>query len=378
MRLSEFILKEKEAILREWEDFARTLMPAASGMSASAIRDHGAEILDAVALNMEQPQSGQQRLQKSRGKGAEDAVDAVGHVHAGLRLEAGFDLDQVISEYRALRASVVRFWTRTQPEETKADRDQVTRFNEAIDQMLAESVRSYTQAVTRYRDQFLGILGHDLRNPLGAIVMSATFLSRSEDLGSKHVKSATRILGSAQRISRLVDLLLDLTRTRLGSGIPIAPTKVDLRAVCRQVLDELEAFHPDRQFRFDARTEVHGSWDADRLAQVVSNLVGNALQHGARDAPVSLSLREEGDEVVLEVHNQGPPIPEKAQATIFEPMIRRPADLAQGDSAGLGLGLFIVREVVVAHGGRVSVTSSLESGTTFTVRLPHQPPKPQA
>ncbi len=372
MRLSEFILTERERILSEWEAFARTLMPASSGMSPSAIRDHGSEILDAVARDMEESQSGDEQSQKSKGKGAGDDVDAVGHIHAGLRLEAGFNLDQVISEYRALRASVIRLWDEALPTRAEDDWAQLTRFNESIDQMLTESVRSYTETVTRYRDQFLGILGHDLRNPLGAIVMSATFLSRAEDLGAKHVKSASRILNSAQRIGRLVDLLLDLTRTRLGAGIPIAPTPVELRGICRQVIDEMRAFHPDRELRLEAASEVHGTWDGDRLAQVVSNLVGNALQHGAAETPITVILRDEGQDAVLAVHNLGEPIPANARASIFEPMVRRTPNQEEVLTTSLGLGLYIVHEVVAAHHGKVEVDSSSKAGTTFTVRLPRE------
>jgi signal transduction histidine kinase len=376
LRLSEFVTKEKEAILLEWEAFARTLTPAATDMSPSAIRDHGAEILDAIALDMETAQSGSQQSQKSKGRdaadGKDDGIDAVGHVHAGLRLEAGFDLDQLISEYRALRASVIRLWEQSLPETTRAQRGELIRFNEAIDQMLAESVRSYTRRVNRYRDQFLGILGHDLRNPLGAIVMSATYLSRDEELGAKHLKSAARILNGAQRMGRMVDLLLDLTRTRLGTGIPISRQRLDLRALCRQVLDELEAFHPDRLIQLEAAGEVHGAWDSDRLAQVLSNLVGNALQYGRPEAPITVSLRDEGKGVTLTVHNEGPPIPDGAQATLFDPLVRQSQE--PEPTGNLGLGLYIVREIVASHGGEVKVASSRAAGTTFTVRLPRAAP----
>jgi len=294
------------------------------------------------------------------------------------RMRSGFRVDQLLAEYRALRASVIRLWEKqTSSQLSEIDRGDMTRFNEAIDEALTESVSRFTEKVEEYREQFLAVLGHDLRNPLGAIKMTATFLARSDDLSEKHAKAASRIVNAAERANRIVGDLLDLTRTRLGQGITLEKRPAELGQVCRQVIEELEAFHPDRDLRLTTEGDLRGEWDDGRLAQVVSNLVGNAIQHGDPTKPVTVRARpEEGSQdgpVVLTVHNCGPTIPEDAQKTIFDPLVRSSTgDDYFGQPRSLGLGLFIVRELVTAHGGTVAVHSSDADGTTFTVRMPRR------
>ena len=252
----------------------------------------------------------------------------------------------------------------------------MTRFNEAIDESLTESIVRYSEVLDHTREQFLAILGHDLRNPLGAIVTGATILTISDDIGARQIKVAARILNSATRMARMVSDLLDLTRTRLGAGIPITPKRMDLAPLCEQVLSELEAVYPESRLRAECTGDVIGEWDSDRLTQVVSNLVANALQLGGAGSVVNVAVDgEDGAEVVLRVHNDGPRIPEHDMKQIFEPMIRRAAP--DGDRNARGLGLYIAREIVTAHGGAIDATSSDRGGTTFTVKLPRcQPPKP--
>ena len=253
----------------------------------------------------------------------------------------------------------------------------MTRFNEAIDESLTESTIRYSEVLDHTREHFLAILGHDLRNPLGAIVMGATLLTVSSDIGDRKVKVAARILNSANRMTRMVNDLLDLTRTRLGAGIPITPKRTDLAPLCEQVLMELEAVYPESRVRIAFKGDVIGEWDSDRLTQVVSNLLANALQHSGTGSVVSVVVDGNGAEVVLSVHNDGPCIPAPALTQIFEPMIRRTAADGDRNVSGLGLGLFIAREIVTAHGGAIRVTSGDQEGTTFTVNLPRrQPPGP--
>jgi signal transduction histidine kinase len=378
MRLSDFIRTNHSAIVREWETFAATLLPAASGMTQLALRDHAEEILDAVVADLELPQNATEQSQKSKGHGEEHRMEEVGRIHAAVRIEGGFGLSQLVAEYRALRASVLRLFERAAGETCATDLRQVTRFNEAIDEALVEATDRFMLVMNRTSDQFLAVLGHDLRNPLGAISMSAGLISRRAD--HTNTKAASLILTSAERMSRMVDDLLDLTRTRLGSGIPIAPEPTDLKSLGEEVVAELEAFHPDRPMDFHADGNLRGSWDRDRLAQVLSNLLGNALQYGARDRPIEVAVRGDGEEVVIEVHNEGRPIPPAMLANIFEPMVRG-GGRREGDklSRSLGLGLHIAREIVLAHGGTVSVKSTGSEGTTFCVRLPrHAATSPMA
>lgn len=377
MRLTEFIEQAHEKIIEEWVTFAATLLPWAKGMDDKELRDHAAELLAAVVSDMNSPQSMNEQAEKSKGRAVEDAVEgdlaSVGHLHAAERLKSGLSLDELVSEYRALRASVLRLWAQAHGEK----QSEMTRFNEAIDESLTEAMRWYSEELNRTREQFLAILGHDLRSPLFAILMGAQVLTRSEStLDEKQLRLATRILNSAGRMERMVNDLLDLTRTRLGAGIPVTPKRMDLTPVCHHVISEFEASHPDHNVRFESKGDLHGEWDGDRLHQVISNLVANALQYGGDGGGVSVVAQEHGEEVVLRVHNEGERIPENALMRIFEPMVRQPTlDGSSRNSNGMGLGLYIVREIVTAHGGTIGVTSTEQDGTEFTVKLPRHPSK---
>lgn len=373
MSLVEFIQQHRKQILKEWVRFAASLLPWAKDIDEKGLEDHAEELLTALVSDMKLPQTQIEKSDKSKGHAAEGALARVGHKHASERLETGFNLDQLVSEYRALRASVLRLWEGAQGDK----QGEVTRFNEALDETLAESTARYSEMVSTTREQFLGILGHDLRNPLGSIIMGATQLTRSERLDGQEARVAARILNSAQRMSRMVDDLLDLTRSRLGAGIPVTPRPMDLTPLCHEVISELEGVSPGCRMRFEAQGDLRGEWDSDRLTQVLSNLVSNALQYGGGGL-VSVVAQSHGEEVVLQVHNEGPPIGERAMKTIFEPMVRhQPSTPEGGNATGLGLGLYIAREVVTAHGGTLEVTSTEKEGTTFTVRIPRHPTSKQ-
>lgn len=382
MTLADFIRANMEYLLAQWEDFASTRLPAARNMSKEALRDHAEAILLAVAEDMEVPQSLEERARRGKGYGEQTRLDAPGEAHGTKRVEEGFSLEQLVSEYRALRSGVLSLWENSLPKLEPAERREMTRFNEAIDQALTASMNRYSRKLDSYRDLFLAILGHDLRNPIGAIHMSAVQLSRSED--PLISRSGRRILNSTRRMNRMVADLLDLTRTRLGAGIPIVRARMDLAAVSREVLEEAQAQHPNRTLRLELLGSLEGEWDAERIGQVLSNLVSNALQHGREDTPVTVQLRDEGPDVVFAIHNEGPAIPEAELGTIFEPLVRKTTSQAERRMASsLGLGLFVVRQIIASHGGDVRVTSSTEHGTTFEVRLPRglsrdqQPPPPE-
>ncbi|MCP3139967.1 sensor histidine kinase [Pyxidicoccus xibeiensis] len=223
-----------------------------------------------------------------------------------------------------------------------------------------------------FGERLIAIVSHDLRNPLNAIQLSATQLLHSEALPERERRLVTRLARSSDRMKRMISELLDFTRGRLGGGIPIQRVPGDLRTVVRQGVEELEAAWPERSVRLQvAAGRYDGEWDADRLLQVVSNVGGNALQYSAPDAPVTFNLSDAGEAVVLEVHNPGEPIPADVQPRLFDPF-RRGAAASQGGGVGggLGLGLYIVEQVVKGHGGRIEVTSTAETGTTFRVTLP--------
>lgn len=223
----------------------------------------------------------------------------------------------------------------------------------------------------RYNDLFAGVLAHDLRNPLGAMMTAAQMvLTRQEGRGDGDARPLNRILASGTRIFRMIDQLLDVTRARIGGGIQLDPRETNLGHLCDQAIGELELANPTWNIERAAVGDLNGEWDPDRLLQIVSNLVGNAGQHGDQGSPIGVRLdgRHE-DTVTLEVRNQGV-VPEAMMVSLFDPLKRtsQRSDYVRG----LGLGLFIVKEIVEAHGGRVQVTSSAREGTAFTVALPRR------
>jgi signal transduction histidine kinase len=252
---------------------------------------------------------------------------------------------------------------------SSGDREtQLSRFNEAIDQAVHESVVRYAGEVNRARDMFLGILGHDLRAPLGATVLSAHYLLRSEGLSGEQLKAAAAILRGGTQIQKITSDLLDVTRTRFGGALPIEPKPMNLFHSCQQVVEEAQAFHPDRTITLTSMDDLRGTWDETRLYQLLSNLVGNAIRHGANAKPVKVATAAEAEQVQITVHNDGPPIPKSEIHHIFDPM-RQTVDGAK-HTEGLGLGLYIARAITKAHHGAINVESNEETGTTFTVRLP--------
>ncbi|RKG99799.1 sensor histidine kinase [Corallococcus carmarthensis] len=224
-----------------------------------------------------------------------------------------------------------------------------------------------------FEQQLIGIVSHDLRTPLNAIHLTVSAMARREELDARTAQSVLRIQSAVHRAVRLVGDLLDFTQARLGGGIPIAPRAADLHQVARQVLDQVDAAHPGRTLRVQERGDATGEWDSERIAQVVQNLVTNALKYSPESSPVQVKTRGEEGWVCLSVHNQGPPIPPEKLPSIFEPLQRATSEV---DSTGrsVGLGLYIVKQLVEAHGGTVAFTSTLKEGTTFTVRLPRSRP----
>ena len=377
MRLADFILGNIEPILAEWEAFARTVWPGAA-TDPRELRDHAADILRATAWDMRSAQTATQQSDKSKGDGdggeQSARVDGASDVHALGRVRSGFDLMMLVAEYRALRASVIRLWRDSGPSPDQRDLADLTRFNESIDQSLTEAVRSYSQRVDRSRQMFLAILGHDLRNPLHSIMMSADALAHAGRLDADDAKVASRISSSVSAMAAMINDLLDFTGTGLGAAMPLSPAAADLNGLCQEVVDEMRAAHPTRTLRFQPHGgDLTGHWDAARLRQVVSNLLGNALQHGGR-GPIDLTVSAAGPNVEIVVRNEGPPIPVDALPTIFDPLVRSTTPDAQKKHrlGSIGLGLYIAREVAAAHGGTIDVTSSAETGTMFTVGLPRR------
>jgi signal transduction histidine kinase len=362
MSLRAFIDDHREKIISEFAAFARTLMPPGADMTEAELRDHAEQILTAVVDDIRTPQTAEEQSLKSRGRGSAKLMEASGRLHADDRILHGFTFRAVLAEFRALRATVLRLYEQS----GQTDLADVRRFNEAIDEAMTESMDRFARQTDRFRDQFIGVLGHDLRTPLGAVTAGAALLAIPEDNPERRLRIVPRIINSAQRMERLIADLLDLANARLGGSLPLKRQLTDLRQVCEETIVEIRAAHPDTTLQSQMSGDLGGQWDADRLAQVVSNLVTNAIQHGGGTA-VTLTVQEQGDAVTLAVHNGGPPIPQQTLRSIFEPLARGNTEPA---SHSIGLGLFIARAIVTAHGGDIQVSSSVETGTTFTVRLP--------
>lgn len=370
-RLADFIRSNLEPILMAWEDFARTIEPPALTMSDEELRDHARQMLLVFADDLEKPQSELQRENKSLGLAPQARDDTAGETHAETRLLSGYSVVQLVSEYRALRASVLSLWSRDASMAHASSIDDIMRFNEAVDQAVAESVARYQQLVNKSQNMFLAILGHDLRNPLGALVMGSNAIMQALDIPPRYVQIATRMFRSADRMNRLVHDLIDFTRTHLGGSIPIKTVRGDLSVVCEQVTSELRTAHPGRLIEFEAPPSLMGNFDVDRIAQMLSNLLANALKYGSTGHPVTVHLTDSSDSMSIQVNNQGPLIPADKIATIFEPLVRLTSahdPISEGTS--LGIGLFVAREIAEAHGGEISVTSTPAQGTTFAATLP--------
>ena len=362
MLLSEFIRDHHEEIISQFAVFARTLMPPGADMSETELRDHAGDILSAVVQDISNAQTSEEQSRKSQGGGSANIMEASGRLHADDRIQHGFTFRSVLAEFRALRATVLRLYG----ESGAADLTDAARFNEAIDEALTASMERFAVQTDQFRDQFIGVLSHDLRTPLGAITAGAALLALPEDNPQRRSWVVTRIMNSAQRMERMIGDLLDVTRARLGGSIPVNRRQVDLQQVCEEVMIEIRVSQPDAVVRLDARGDLRGEWDPDRLAQVVSNLVGNAIQHGS-GTPVTLTAQGDGDLVTLAVHNGGPPIPPDVLPFVFERLAR-----GREEDAGhsIGLGLFIARAIASAHSGHIQVSSSIDAGTTFTLALP--------
>jgi signal transduction histidine kinase len=368
VRLAEFILNRMEAILAEWEAFATTLLPAAGAMTPLALRDHAQGILEAVAKDLTTPQTREAQSRKSKGRAAEvpDAPETAAQTHAVLRAASGFDINQLVAEYRALRASVLRQWIDTSPLEAPEMED-VIRFNEAIDQAVAESVGHFHAQVERARNLLRGMLGHDMRSPLDTIVMTASHLA-ALNAGEQVSLAAARLIRSGASMQALLDDLVDFNRTKLGLGLKVVPSDIDLASVVADEVEQLRGAHPNQRIELVATGDTRGRWDGARLQQLLRNLVSNAIRYGSPDTPVRVALRGEEADVRLEVTNSGPPIDPSSLSQLFDPLKRGSAASASHDPrGGLGLGLFIVREIAGAHGGAVEVRSDGE--TTLALRL---------
>lgn len=357
--LAQFLRSHREQIMREWEQ--RTFqLPSSRGLSREGRRDHVPHLLDAMADAIE------------RGDTSTVSLEQLPLLHADHRLAQDYGLREVVAEYRLLRRVVLDVYaaqSKDMSEEALARLPPLIMFNENIDHAVTDAVDHYMLQRERTREYFVGMLSHDLRDPLNAIVVGAEMLLLRDGCDDTGRQTLERMRANAARMARLIADMLDVTRSRLGGGLPITPAPADLGRIVCDTVDELSGGQPGRRLECHLPpdgADLSGQWDAMRIGQAVSNLVANALKHG--EDPIRVTAAGHGENVVLEVASRGE-IPVEMQARVFEPFQTRDA------SAGSGLGLYIVSEIARVHGGDLRLVPDTPGETRFRLELPRCVPE---
>ncbi len=374
MRLSSFINENTKVIIKEWENFAKTLMPAADNMSQLQLKDHIDQLLFFIAKDIESVQSSSQEIDKSHGESdnSPEQKDSAAEMHADLRQDSGFGIIQMVAEYRALRSSIGRLWIKYKVNLDNIDVKDLTRFNEAIDQALTESITRFEKKVNYSKDLILGVLGHDIRSPLSSINMSAEMMPRVGEMNEKQLRFSRQIQNSSMRISKIVGDLIDLTCARMGAALPVNIEEMDIEVLAEHIVEEILIQNPHHIIKLRVSGKTKGQWDRARLGQLFSNLINNSVQYGSQRLPITVTIKGNKQQLIIAIHNDGNPIPSHQRATMFDSFTRG-KDKGKGRknvSSNLGLGLFITREIIHSHGGTITVISNENDGTTFTVCLP--------
>jgi signal transduction histidine kinase len=373
MRLSAFIKANVRIIVDDWEQFARTLIPEGSRMDSLALRDHAKQILLAMADDIASWQSTSDSVDKSHGwnfKAARSAETAA-EVHGALRQQHGFNMVQLAAEFRALRSSVLRLWG-TRSDDSVSYAEDTLRFNEAIDQALAESIDKFMADVDRGRNLFLGILGHDIKTPLSTVTLTAATLARQHEGDETELKLVRRIQRNVGTITSVITDLLEFVRLDLGSEMTLHRSVADLAEVAVTAIDDYSALHPSVEIRFAPSGDVMGAWDDIRMRQLLLTLIDNAVTSGPQESVIFVRVGRRDNDAVVTVENEGPELPAATTVTLFDPLVREDAKRPKAASeAKLGIDLYIARQIVLAHGGVIS--AGYQAGKNcVTVVLPVQ------
>lgn len=363
--------------LRQLTEISRALTYAASLEEASQLAvDRAAELIGAeTALLLIKGEAGPLTVRASRGV---DAAVAQGFavllseaVVAQLAAALGVEAANVLALPLVVNGEIDGLLVVVRPRGAPASERDEWLVGAIADQAAVALEKTRMVETAGFREQLMGIVGHDLRNPLQTISVASHLLLLREGMGAKETELVRKIAAAGASASKVVEQLLDLTRSRLGGGIPLDVRRVDLGEICRQLIGETELKHLDRPLRVQLEGDLAGTWDRDRLYQLLANLIGNAVQHGAAQSPIDLRAEGGRDEVVIAVGSRGAPIPPAMLPVIFNAFRKnRPPQPGGTPTAGLGLGLFIAQQIARAHRGSIAVASSESAGTVFRVRLP--------
>lgn len=348
------IKSHREEIIERWADRVREL-PGARKLDEPQLINSIPELLDELVLAME--------------GGDCSRLEELSENHARKRYEESEqDIRQVVIEYQELRHTIFRICCENLPDRADPKRvaETLTLLDELLDKAVASAVEIFHGAEEKGRESLIGVLGHDLRNPLDTVMMATQLLESSDDLKASDHQVVTRLAHAAERMACLIRDLFDFARARIGRGLPIEPTPGDLGEISRSIFDDVRLAHPKRDMSFTASGNLEGVWDHSRVEQALTNLLDNALKHGQDPVRTTVEERHEGC-LAIEVTNRGR-MPTGSFRGTFDPMRNE-----SRESNGMGLGMFIASEVARAHGGDIEVFSASDR-VTVTVRLRRYPP----
>jgi signal transduction histidine kinase len=346
--VAEFLRRDRDRLVALWEDEVRRELGPLQHMTRPALVDHLFELLEGLAAWID-----------GRRDDAERGFEALIEGHALQRLGYSVGLEVLLREYGKLRFIVLRELLAID-----VPRESLILLDAGLDRAIGAAIDRYAAQREEVRSRFISILGHDLRDPLATVAMSADLLSSREQTPEANAV-IVRIKRACDRMQRMIGEVLDFARGHLGGGIPVSPTLNDMGELARSVVDEARAAHPNAQITVHTEGELRGPFDRERVYQALANLIRNAVEHGTGTVEIIVRESDDRSHVITAVTNHGTPIPADVLSRIFDPFARGD----RGSSGGLGLGLFIVQQIALAHGGLCDVASD-ETSTTFTITWP--------
>jgi signal transduction histidine kinase len=353
--IATYIRTHKQQLSDEWERAVVADRKELTSLDRGALLDHLPEVLNGLAAWME-----------GRKEEADRCFAALADGHALQRLGFGIELAVVSIEYAWLRHVILEHVLRLPAAPDSGQ--QLVRLNAGLDRAVQFSIRRYTERRDLVRDRFIGILGHDLRNPLNAATVATHMLLQSETLPEQDRRFVLTIARSTARMNHIVRDVLDFARGHLGGGIPAHPAGCDMGEICRSAVEEISAAHPLRKIELSTRGDLRGTFDRERVLQAIGNLLGNAIQHGRDPIQVQVWERDDREAIVTRVANRGAAIPREMIGKLFDPFVRAGDEPKQS----LGLGLYIVAQIARAHGATYDIASNDEQ-TVVEIRWPRSP-----